>query len=179
MVLFFIIVFLVLLSTYTVFGGFKKIEFQTKKAGGESLIYMNVTGSYHNAYKFYEKVYNELLEDHKIEAERAFGIYHDNPKHVAQLRLNSHIGCIVENIDEKTLEKVKEDFEFKILPVEDYLVTEYPFRGSFSIILGMTRIHPLIRKYLAENNYAEVGIIEIYDYPNSKIIYLAPLRKPE
>ena len=179
MVLFFTLVFLILLGSFILFGGFKKINFQTRNAGGESLIFENVRGSYHNAYKLYEKVYKELLDDYKIEATRAFGIYYDDPKKTAQISLYSIIGCIVENIDKKTLEKVTKTLEYKVLPEGEYLVTEFPFRGSFSIIIGMTKVHPLVRKFLKENSYETAEIVEIYDYPNNKIIYMTPLRKRE
>jgi hypothetical protein len=161
----------ILVAVLGFFGGFSKVNLQNINVGGETLVYQKVSGSYSQSSKVSHTVYCALLHDYKIETTKGFGIYYDNPKHVEQNKLRSEIGCIVESVDDATIKKLQEKFLVKILPNETYLVSELPFRGALSVILGMIKVYPAIAKYIRENNYADAPIMEIYDVPNRKIIY--------
>jgi len=178
-----IIIVLIILGILTAvlgfFGCFYKINLKTENTGGEILIYENVTGAYNQASKISNKVYYELLNNYKIETFKGFGIYYDNPKNVEQNKLRSEVGCIGENIDIKTLEKIKEHFQVKKLPIDNYLVAEFPFKGFPSIIIGMIKVYPIMEKYIVENGFEDGPIMEIYDVKNKKIIYRKFLIKNE
>ena len=170
----FIIVFIVLgilTLVIGIFGGFYKVKIQMVNTGGETLVYENVTGAYNQTAKISNKVYYDLLNNFNIETTKGFGIYYDNPKNIEQSKLRSEVGCIVEDIDDNTLVKIKEHFKVKILPIENYLVVEFPFRGFPSIMIGMIKVYPKLNKYIHENNLEDGPIMEIYDVPNKKIIY--------
>jgi hypothetical protein len=112
-----IIVFVVLgllVAVAGIFGGFYKVNIQTINTGGELLVYENVMRAYNQTSKIPDKVYYNLLYNYKIEITKGFGIYYDNPRNVEQSKLRSEVGCIVENIDNDTLEKLKEHFQVKI-----------------------------------------------------------------
>ena len=169
-----VIVFIVLglsIVIIGIFGGFNKVNIQTINTGGEILVYENVTGSYNQSSKISNKVYHELLNNFKIKTTKGFGIYYDNPKNVDQNKLRSEVGCIIENIDNDTLEKIKVNFQIKTLPNENYLVSEFPFKGFISIMMGMIKVYPKMGKYISENGFEDGPIMEIYDVPNKKIIY--------
>ena len=170
-----IIIILVVLGSLTIvfgfFGGFSKINLQNINAGGEFLVYENVTGAYNQASKISNKIYYDLLNNYNIETTKGFGIYYDNPRNVEQSKLRSEVGCIIENIDNNIIEKIKEKYQAKTLPNDNYLATEFPFKGFFSIMIGMIKVYPVIEKYIKENNYKDGPIMEIYDVPNKKIIY--------
>jgi DNA-binding transcriptional regulator YhcF (GntR family) len=172
------IVLVLLTAVYGFFGGFHKVKIQTISTGGEILVYENVTGAYNQAVKITNKVYYELLNQYGIETKKGFGIFYDNPKNVEQNKLRSEIGCVVEDIDKNTLDRVKANFQVKILSRENCLVAEFPFRGFPSIIMGMIKVYPIIGKYIIENNYEDGPIMEIYDsFVNKKIIYRKFLNK--
>jgi hypothetical protein len=172
------IVLVLLTTVYGFFGGFHKVKIQTINTGGKILVYENVTGAYNQASKISNKVYYELLNQYGIETTKGFGIFYDNPKNVEQNKLRSEIGCIVENIDNNTLDKLKANFQVKILPNENYLVAEFPFKGFLSIIMGMIKVYPIIGKYITENNFENGPIMEIYDsFVNKRIIYRKFLNK--
>ena len=166
-----LIVFGIIIAVLRFFGCFYKINLKTVNSGGEILIYENVTGAYNQASKISNKVYYELLNNYKIETFKGFGIYYDNPKTVEQNKLRSEVGCIGENIDNKTLEKIKEQFQVKNLPIENYLAAEFPFKGFPSIIIGMIKAYPIIEKYIIEKGFEDGPIMEIYDVQNKKIMY--------
>ena len=166
-----LIVLAVFMSTVAFFGGFYKVNLKTVNTGGEILVYENVSGAYNQANKISNKVYYELLNDYKIETKKGFGIYYYNPRNVKQSKLRSEVGCIVENMDNDTIEKLKENFQVKIIPMDNYLVVEFPYKGFLSIMVGMIRVYPVIGKYIVKNNYNDGPIMEIYDIQNRKIIY--------
>ena len=169
-----VIVFIIiglLIVMIGIFGGFYKVNIQTVNTGGEILVYENVTGSYNQASKISNKVYYELLNNFKIETTKGFGIYYDNPKNMDKNKLRSEVGCIVENIDNDTLEKIDGNFQIKTLPNENYLVAEFPFKGFLSIMIGMIKVYPKMGKYISENGFEDGPIMEIYDVQNKKIIY--------
>ena len=161
---------IVLLGLFVFYGGCYKITIQNINTGGETLIYEAVTGPYSQSFKVSDKIHNDLL-DSKIETTKCLGIYYDNPKNVDKDKLRSEIGCIVENVDSETIEKLKTKYSVKILPNENYIVAEFPYKGSLSILMGIKKVYPAIEKYSKENNYADAPIMEIYDVPNKKIIY--------
>ena len=170
-----IIIILIVLGLFTAvygfFGGFYKVNLQNLNAGGEILVFENVTGAYNQANKVSNKIYYDLLNNYGIETFKGFGIYYDNPKNVEQNKLRSEIGCIAENIDNDTIEKLKEKYQVKTLQKENFLVVEFPYKGFFSIMMGMIKVYPVIGKYITENNYKDGPIMEIYDIANKKIIY--------
>lgn len=172
MVIIIVFIFLGLITAvFGFFGGFNKINLQTINTGGEILIYENVIGAYNQAAKVSNKIYYELLNNEKIETTKGFGIYYDNPKNVEQSKLRSEVGCVLENSDQSTIDKLKEKYQVKILPQEDCLVVEFPYKGFFSIMMGMIKVYPIIGKYISENNLNDGPIMEIYDVANKKLIY--------
>jgi hypothetical protein len=172
------LILLLLTLIYGFFGGFHKVNIQTINTGGEILVYENITGAYNQASKISNKIYYELLNQYGIETTKGFGIFYDNPKNVEQNKLRSEIGCVVENIDDDTLDKLKANFQVKILPNENCLVAEFPFRGFPSIMMGMIKVYPIIGKYIIKNNFKDGPIMEIYDnFVNKKITYRKFLEK--
>jgi uncharacterized glyoxalase superfamily protein PhnB len=166
-----LVVLILLIAAFAYFGGFSKITIQNSSLGGEILVYENLTGAYNQAGKITDKVYYTLLNEYNIETTKGFSIFYDNPKHVEQSKLRSEIGCIVDNIDNQTLETLKENLLVKTLPAENRISAEFPFKGSFSIMLGLMKVYPAFEKYIAEHNLADGPVMEIYDVPNKKIIY--------
>ena len=160
-----------LIVIFAYYGGFQKISFRIENQGGETVVYENVTGDYSQSPKVSDRIYYTLLNDEKIETTKGFGIYYDNPKTVAKENLRSEIGCIVENADSATLTKLAEKYQVKTLPKNDFIVTEFPFKGKLSVLLGIMKVYPAMDKFNKEQGGIEGPITEIYDVPNKKIIY--------
>ncbi|MCL2597148.1 MAG: hypothetical protein FWD66_05725 [Paludibacter sp.] len=167
------VVFIVICSYY---GGFKKITFRIENQGGETVVYENVTGDYSQSAKVSDRIYNTLLNDEKVETTKGFGIYYDNPQEVAKEKLRSEIGCIVENADSATLTRLAEKYQVKTLPQDDFVVTEFPFKGKLSILFGIMKVYPALDKFNKEHGYIESSITEIYDISNKKITYREEIR---
>ena len=156
---------------YAYYGGFKKISFKIENQGGELVVYESFTGDYSQTAKVGDKVYYALLNDEKLETFKGIGIYYDNPKKVEKSKLRAESGCIVENTDSATIARLAEKYKLKTLPQSEFIVTEFPFKGKLSVLLGIMKVYPALEKFSEEHGYIESPITEIYDVPNKKIIY--------
>jgi len=161
-------------------GGFKKVLFREVEQGGEILVYQEFVGDYQQSGAKMDKVYSSLLNDYKIETYRGFGIYYDNPEKVEKSKLRSELGCILESRDSSKIPVLEKNFKIKICPKGNYLVTDFPFMGKLSIMIGIMKVYPALTQHLKDNGYSQTGpIMEIYDTPNKKITYRTEIRKNE
>lgn len=154
------------------YGGFYKVNFQVKDEGGEYLVYKDITGPYNQTGEMINKLLYDLKTEN-IETYKSFGIYYDNPKVVTQNKLRSEAGCILETADTAKTFWLRAKFNIKIFPVKKYITAEFPYKGKMSIMIGMIKVYPAMNKFVKDNGYSEAGpIMELYDKPNKKIIYL-------
>lgn len=162
----------IVFGVYAYLGGFQKINFSIRDAGGEILVYENHIGEYKNTGPVMDKIYYSLLEEEKIETYKGFGIYYDDPSKVDKTKLRAEVGCILENPDDEILERLSGKYNIKTFPKGSYLVSDFPYKGKMSVIIGIMRVYPAMDKYIKEHNIAEDGfIMEIYDVPGKKIDY--------
>jgi effector-binding domain-containing protein len=86
--------------------------------------------------------------------------------------LRSEAGCIIEDRDEEKLGPVKEKFETKKLPVQKYMIAEFPYKGKGSVIISIMKVYPALVKFAREHGHnTDAPVMEIYDVPNKKIYY--------
>lgn len=153
------------------YGGFSKVNFQVKEEGGDYLVYRKITGPYKQTADMIYKLHYELKNEN-IETYKSFGIYYDNPKVVAQNKLRSEAGCILETADTAKTYWLRAKFNIKVYPVKKYITAEFPFKGRMSIMIGLIKVYPAMNKFIKDNGYSEAGpIMELYDMPNKKILY--------
>ncbi len=154
-------------------GFFSKIVIEEKEMGPFTLIYDEHKGDYKGTAKIQDDIYYSLLNDYKIETFKGFGIYYDDPKKVQTAELRSIAGCILEKSDYDKINLLKEKgFKVKEISKQNSIVVEFPFKNTFSIIAGIMKVYPQINKYIEENKLTKNEIMEIYDNPSKKIIYL-------
>jgi preprotein translocase subunit SecF len=171
------ILVVLIIAVYAYYGGFSKISFRIENQGGETIVYENLTGDYMQSAKVGNSIYYTLLNDEKIATTKGIGIYYDDPKKVAKEKLRSEHGCIIENVDSTTLARLAEKYQVKTLPQSEFVVTEFPFKGKLSVLLGLMKVYPALEKYYKEHGYIESPVTEIYDVPNKKIIYRQETKK--
>ncbi len=159
-------------SLFIYYGGLKKVDFYIAKQGGETLVYVEQTGDYSKSAGPIDKMYYSLLNEEGLETFRGFGIYYDNPRKVEKSRLRSEVGNILEDPDPEILKKLEGRYNIKILPEKEYIVTEFPYRGKLSVMMGIMKVYPAMNRYVKENGFDEDGwVMEIYDIPGRKIVY--------
>ena len=166
------LVVVIVAALFIYYGGLRKVASNILKQGGETLIYEEQIGDYSKSAGPIDKMYYALLNEEGIETFRGFGIYYDNPRKVEKSRLRSEVGNILEDPDPAILEKLEGRYNIKTLPEKEYIVTEFPYRGKLSIMMGIMKVYPAMNRFVRENGFDEDGwVMEIYDMPGKKIVY--------
>ena len=169
-----VIICLIIIGTmmYANYGGFSKLSFKINKEGGETMVYQPVLGTYSQSGQVISKLSFDLKNDFKIEPNRTFGSYFDDPGKVKESKLRSEVGCILEDADTARVYWIKAKFNVKVCPVKNYITAEFPYKGKMSIMIGLMKVYPALMKYVKANGYSDAGpIMEIYDMTNNKIYY--------
>jgi hypothetical protein len=172
-----IIVVVLIIAGITAFlsyiGLFGKVTIEEKEMGPFVLVYEEHKGDYRGTAKIQDDIYNSLLKDYEIETFKGFGIYYDKPGEVPTDELRSIAGCILEESDYDKIDFLEEkEFNIREIPGQDSIVAEFPFKNKFSIFVGIMKVYPKIEDYIKEHNLANNEMMEIYDIPSKKIIYL-------
>ena len=163
---------------YSYYGGFKKLEIKVSEKGGETVAYESILGDYRQSGVVMDKIYYSLLNNENIETYKGYGKYFDNPKRVEKDKLRSEAGCIIETKDLGKIDKLESKFKIQELPVEDYITTEFPYKGKASVFVSIMKVYPALSNYAEKKGYDIDGaVIEIYDIPNKKILYRKELKK--
>jgi len=154
-------------------GLFSTIQIVEKETGPFIIVYEEHRGDYKGTARIQNDIYHSLLDKHDIETFRGFGIYYDDPKVVARDDLRSIAGCILEEQDHNTIKELQEKgFLIKEVSKQNSIVAEFPYKNSFSIIAGIIKVYPEIEKYIKSENLPKNEMMEIYDVPSEKIIYI-------
>ncbi|HBN04244.1 MAG TPA: hypothetical protein DD434_00440 [Bacteroidales bacterium] len=167
-----LVVAAILFGFYTYFGGFNKLNFKIEKAGGETIVYKQLVGDYSKSGEIMESISDELQNDHGLKITQNIGIYYDNPEDTDKDKLRADVGCVIKTHDQNKLDELQKNYSLKQIPEKEYLITKIPYKGYFSIIIGIFKVYPAMEKYLDKNNLSDDGpITEIYDKQNKEIIY--------
>lgn len=166
-----IIVAIVLFLNYA--GFFSKIVIEEKEMGPYVLVYKDHKGDYKETQKIQDDIYYSLLNKYGIKTFKGFGVYYDDPKKISKEELRSIAGCILEESDYNNIEKLKEN-NFKVIetPKQKSIVVEFPFKNGLSTFIGIMKVYPEINKFVEANRLKQKEIMEIYDVPAKKIIYI-------
>ncbi len=139
------------------------------------LVLKNHRGAYHKINAVIVEV-EEWAKKNSIACPRTFGEYLDDPRQVAEERLNSQAGCIIESaLDPKSL---PQGFELKITKPTVYI--HAVFTGSPAI--GPWRVYPKLKEFAETTKLrTATSTIEIYTVlpdGDMKTDYLVPVLDP-
>jgi DNA gyrase inhibitor GyrI len=163
------------------YGLFADIQISRQQMGPYVLVYEARTGDYKAAGSVMGKVRMEMTEKFNLECPRTFGLYYDNPETVETVKLRSIAGCIIERDGSGKSPGVSElkekgvSFGVAELAQTDSIATDFPFKGTLSIVFGVMRVYPKLKEYIQSNRIAPKPIMELYDLTNEKITYMVPL----
>jgi hypothetical protein len=161
------------------YGLFADVQFRRRQTGPYVLVYETRTGDYKAAGAVMGQVRTTLAEKFNLRCPRAFGLYYDNPETVETANLRSIAGCIMDSDGEnKSISELKGmgiSFGIAELSQTESITTDFPFKGTLSIVFGVMRVYPKLKAYIRDNHIAPKPIMELYDPANEKITYMVPL----
>lgn len=157
-------------------GYFTTIVIQEKDMGPYTLIYQQATGDYSKVGPIINALYDKFAYDEQIKSERGFWIYYDNPWLVAADQLRSDVGVILEDQYLSQLSRLQSKYTIKTWEKQKSMVAEFPYKGQISIVAGVLKVYPVIKKYVADKWYTMQPVMEIYDKTNKKIYYIVSIK---
>ena len=160
-------------------GLLAKIEVKTMEPerGPMVVAYKTGTGPYSGAGEIFTDVCSLILTREHI------GIYYDDPEAVGPQDLRYAVGVILaegrEEPDPEELENmVQHGYKIIHLPKPNHVVqTTFPFKNTLSIYMGIFRVYPKLKEYIAERGLCAYPALEIYT--SSSIEFIMPLSKQE
>lgn len=170
------IIIVAIISLLLYLDAFSTIDIKKKEIGPYKLVYEKHKGSYNGIKEVQDKVYYSLLND-KITTTKGFGIYYDDPSKVATNELRSIGGCIVEQNDYETLNLLGNKYNVLNYHSPENVYAEFSFKNPLSILVGIFKVYPEIKKIQEKKHYTPQPVMEIYDIPAKKIIYSVPIKK--
>ena len=170
-VLAFLVIILIGVFIFVSYGFYQKLRFTQQTCGGEWIAYLEFKGEYKQSGKYMDEVYQVLLDEYQIQTKKGIGIYYDNPKELPTDQLRAEAGCIIDEADAKALMNHNK-LKIKQLETSPCLITNFPYKGKMSVIVGVLKVYPAMQMYLQQNKLAKDGpVIEIYDQPAKQIQY--------
>lgn len=167
------LVIIVILLTLSYYGLFAKVTPVEQEVGDFCLLYEKHVGDYKEVGGVMDSIHSRLLGEDGITPSRSFGLYYDDPKKVEKKNLRSIAGCILDKQDEDKIDYLKKNYRIKKFPASKSVIVVFPYKGIPSIFLGVAKVYPKLSEYLAHKKYSPVPVMEIYDRPNEKIVYVA------
>ena len=124
-------------------GAFNSVELVHEERGPYRVVCLPHTGAYN---KIAEKIVRveEMLKAAGVPTVVSCGIYYDNPVEVAEERLRSKGGCVVEGEV-----AVEPPFEIEAIPRRDVLVARFEGHPAFAPL----KIYPAISAWLSDHGY--------------------------
>ncbi|HPT04839.1 MAG TPA: hypothetical protein PLG86_06830 [Bacteroidales bacterium] len=145
-----------------------------KIVGPYTMVYREVTGDKTNSSDVMNQLFSSLRSD-GFKPQKGMCIYFDNSNDKNGKKYHSRTGCVVEGEDTTRLKDYL--LKYKVLNIEEQLavVAEFPYQNNFSMLSGMFRVYPAIKRYCKMKRFQMQPIIEIYDNSGHKITYIMPI----
>ena len=154
-------------------GSFKEVVITEGQRGPYKMVFKKHVGAYHKIVPVLEEV--ETWAKANGEAcKLSFGEFIDDPDVIAEDRLRSKAGCVVEKKWDLVL---PEGFGFQEIPAHLFVIGE--FDGAPSI--GPIKVYPKAKEYIEAHGYKQIGptyeIYEVISDQSVKTTYLFPVAK--
>lgn len=157
-------------ALYGYWGGFSQVLVDQVPKGPYEVVYEVHRGSYANIFRPIERV-EARLSNLGFGNLRGFGLYFYDPDKTPEKDLRS-LGGAVLPWGQSLPPEQQVRFKSATLPKQEYLVAKHPLKGDASILIGLTRVYPVLEQARIERGLPEGPIIEIYDRQAGEILYL-------
>ena len=168
-----VVVFILIYLAYS--GLFSNVEITEGELGPYTFIGKEYVGDYRYAGDKLDSIVLDL-QNRKIEFDKTFGIYRDNPEKVAKDSLRYMVGCIVpEKSYEKLPELERDGYIKQKMGITPSVIVEFPLRTKVSFLMAVIKAYPALNEYFRKKGYSEVPALEIYD--KDKILISMEIKK--
>jgi AraC family transcriptional regulator len=143
-------------------GFFKDVKLEEISSYTFMLLYKSHVGPYHQILEDLQSV-EVWAKKNKIDCEKTFGEFLDNPDQTPVERLRSNVGCIV---TEKLVLTADDPVQFKTMEHSSFLLAT--FEGSPAI--GPMKVYPKAMQWAQKNKVEfQQGVIEVYTVEDDNV----------
>lgn len=173
-------VFIIILIILGYSGFFSTFLIEEREFGPIKLVYEEHIGPYQNVGPTMDSIY-EILKEEGIDTYRGVGLYYDDPKETLPANLRSKVGAIIEEEDYDKLSGIIDKYNTINFDARNCLYVEFPYKNQLSIIAGVLKVYPKLTIEMMNRGFdistmtENAFIMEVYDVPNQKILYIVPL----
>ncbi len=155
-------------------GIFDTVKVRIDSMGPYNLVFREHKGPYKDVRFVLYDVYQYLTKKRSLTPTQGFAVYFDNPHTTKQNELRSQGGYITE----KFLDSVSAPYAAEIFIKTECLIGEFPIRSVLSPMTGPMKFYPKMAEFLVKEKREIKGpVMEIYNIPAKKILYIAPLKQ--
>lgn len=172
-----VIIFIVFMLILWWLGLFRYMPARKGNLESHWLVYRYHQGPYHETGKVLAQI-EEELSDLGIAPEKGFGFFYDDPKEMEANDLRSILGFMIAEPNEEKQEAInKLSLTLVHMPQTDTVETYFPMRGTASYMIGPIKAYASIDSYSKKRqiDLTCTPLMEIYDTPQRRIWFLAPL----
>lgn len=141
------------------------------KMGPYTIAYESYVGPFSKIGPVFARV-NSTLKSAGVTPSLGLGIYYDNPSKVAQNKLRSDCGAVIDAKDTSKLSKAKTNLKVKKIEQKNCIVAEFPLKNMLSYMFGPMKAYPVMSKYAADKGYKVGRTYELYDEVKGKMFFV-------
>jgi hypothetical protein len=157
-------------------GILDKIDVSLADAGPYNLIYRQHKGPYGGVRAVVYDVSRYLSEKRAIAPRTGFAVFYDNVRR-QRMKKQEELRSIAGYVTDSLLADVPAPYAAGVFPKTQSILGVFPFRSFMSPMTGPMKFYPKMAEILIQKKREAAGpVMEIYDVPARKILYIAPLK---
>lgn len=154
-------------------GMFDRMEMTREPRGPFNLVYREYRGPYKGIRFIMNNVYLYVRDSLRLQTDRGFAAFYDNPQTADPDSLRSISGIIVDSVV-----AVSTPYKSGVFDRTDAVVGQFRLRSFFSYTTGGQKFYASLQQYLAEKKIEQTGpVIELYDMAERIIYFVAPVQR--
>ncbi|MCF8303910.1 MAG: hypothetical protein K9I94_11590 [Bacteroidales bacterium] len=184
MLVFSVMLFLLLAGITAIlgyYGMYAPVKIKEEVVGDELLVYHQGSGDYREIRALMDRIFKTLRSDFGIKPQKGFCVFYNHPNNPGKRTMKGEAGCLLPPAYRSSIDGLAENYSIAKTSREKLIITEFPMKSEFSLIISYMRIYPKLKKYARTNGYdPRVPVMEIYDKTRRRVVYRMKIkRKPK
>jgi hypothetical protein len=167
---------LAILGFYAYLGGFKPIDVRHTTFGPLEIIYTLHKGSYKTLKTAWD-TFESRFRAAGLEECDSLALYPDPPG-TPEEDLRSVLACRLDSLPQSVKMQLKAKFPSFIIPKDEAITAEFPFKNQFSYFMGPTKVYPKFHETMRAEHFTAPLAIEVYglEKARSQIQFFIPVK---
>ncbi len=155
----------IVLGVAAYMGSFQRIDIIERDEGPFTFLYRDMAAGDMSKVGDITTALNAELESR--------GFAHRKPLDIFYPDGRGEIGFVIEDVSPDRIAALAADSRLKEIPVQRYMVTEFPWRNRMSFLVGYFKVDPALASYRERHGYRKVEALALND--GHDIVYMQPI----